>query len=259
MRWSLEHFIKDEVATESQLHRAIQVSYLFLMHAPNRYVPHFIALSAMPPFVQGNDTFLNSARLSSVFAFPLSGWALFLLRWADFEHRYFAKMEFTGVVKGMKDFYWDIRPKPEYGTLELRVCDTQLAVERAAALACYLQALCKYLLERNEPDPAEDEYVVYNYNRLQACRFGLDGTLVHPKSYEQITFCENILTTIRRIQPHSNALDCAPTLEHIYRTAHEGSDASYLRREHAQRGCVEGPVDSALQQFRDSKPLHFPA
>ena len=91
-------------------------------------------------------------------------------------------MERTGIVKSMKDFYWDIRPKPEYGTIELRVCDTPLTVERAAALAGYLQALCRYLLDRAEPPPAEDDYLVYNYNRFQACRFGLDGVVVHPKT-----------------------------------------------------------------------------
>lgn len=224
---------------------------LFLLHALNRYVPHFIALSASSPFVQGNDTLFNSARLNSVFAFPLSGRAPFLLRWEDFEHQYFAKMEHTGVVKSMKDFYWDIRPKPEYGTIELRVCDTPLSVERAAALACYLQALCKYLLERNEPDPAEDDYLVYNYNRFQACRFGLDGTIVHPKSYEQISLREDILTSIRHIQTQADALGCTAALEHIYQTVHEGSDASYLRREYVERGSVEGMVDSALQRFRN--------
>jgi carboxylate-amine ligase len=226
---------------------------LFLLHALNRYVPHFIALSASSPFVQGNDTLFNSARLNSVFAFPLSGRAPFLLRWEDFEHQYFAKMEHTGVVKSMKDFYWDIRPKPEYGTIELRVCDTPLTIERAAALACYLQALCKYLLERNEPDPVEDDYLVYNYNRFQACRFGLDGTVVHPKSYEQISLREDILATLRRIGPQADALDCETALEHIYRTVHEGSDASYLRREYVERGSVEGMVDSALRRFRGNE------
>jgi carboxylate-amine ligase len=73
------------------------------------------------------------------------------------------------------------------------VCDTPLTVERAAGLACYLQALCKYLLERNEPNPAEDDYLVYNYNRFQACRFGLDGTIVHPKSYEQMPLRKDTL------------------------------------------------------------------
>ena len=43
---------------------------------------------------------------------------------------------------------------PEYGTIELRVCDTPLTVERAAALACYLQCICRHLLQRDEPPPA---------------------------------------------------------------------------------------------------------
>ncbi len=97
---------------------------LYLLHALNGYVPHFIALSASSPFFQGVDTLFDSARLNSVFAFPLSGRAPFLLKWPEFEHGYFAKMEKTGIVKSMKDFYWDIRPKPEFGTIELRVCDT---------------------------------------------------------------------------------------------------------------------------------------
>jgi glutamate---cysteine ligase / carboxylate-amine ligase len=108
---------------------------LFLLHSLNRYVPHFIALSASSPFFQGSDPPFNSARLNSVFAFSLGGRAPFLLRWVDFESEYFAKMETMGIVKSMKDFYWDIRPKPEYGTIELRACDTPLTVERAAALA----------------------------------------------------------------------------------------------------------------------------
>ncbi|MEY2875542.1 MAG: hypothetical protein RLZZ373_2913, partial [Pseudomonadota bacterium] len=51
---------------------------LWLLHALSRYVPHFIALSASSPFVQGHDTGFDSARLNSVFAFPLSGRAPFV-------------------------------------------------------------------------------------------------------------------------------------------------------------------------------------
>jgi glutamate---cysteine ligase / carboxylate-amine ligase len=232
---------------------------MFLLHALNRYVPHFIALSASSPFVQGKDTLFNSARLNSVFAFPLSGRAPFLPRWEEFAQRYFAKMEHTGVVKSMKDFYWDIRPKPEYGTIELRVCDTPLSVERAAALACYLQSLCRYLLKGNEPDPAEDDYLVYNYNRFQACRFGLDGTVVHPKTYEQLSLREDILATVRRVLEHARALDCLPAIEHVERITHLGGDASFLRRQFVEVGSVEGMVDASLQRFRQAEPANFPA
>jgi glutamate---cysteine ligase / carboxylate-amine ligase len=229
---------------------------LFLLHALNRYVPHFIALSASSPFVQGKDTLFNSARLNSVFAFPLSGRAPFMLTWKDFEQKYFAKMEHTGVVKSMKDFYWDIRPKPEYGTIELRVCDTPLSVERAAGLACYLQGLCRHLLEREEPPPAEDDYLVYNYNRFQACRFGLDGTLVHPVAYEQISLREDILRTLRRISRHADVLDGGAALDCIEGICRDGNDAAYLRHEFDLSGSVQGIVDASLQKFRQPERAH---
>lgn len=224
---------------------------LFLLHSLSRYVPHFIALSASSPFVQGSDTLFNSARLNSVFAFPLSGRAPFLLRWDDFVNDYFEKMAHTGIVTSMKDFYWDIRPKPEFGTIELRVCDTPLSVERAAALACYLQALCRHLLQRSEPAPVEDDYLVYNYNRFQACRFGLDGAIVHPKTYETLSLREDILATLRTMEPHAEALGSLPALAHLQQAMGTGGDAHYLRQQYAERGSAEGMVDAAIRRFRE--------
>jgi carboxylate-amine ligase len=223
---------------------------LYLLHALNRYVPHFIALSASSPFLQGADTAFQSARLNSVFAFPLSGRAPFLLSWDAFAEDYFERMAGTGIVNSMKDFYWDLRPKPEYGTIELRVCDTPLSVERAAALACYLQALCRYLLAGNEPAPLEDDYLVYNYNRFQACRFGLDGTLVHPQRHEQVVLRDDILATLSRLEPHFEALGSVAALDLLRREAKGGSDADYLRGAWNAGGSREAVVDAALRRFR---------
>jgi carboxylate-amine ligase len=159
-------------------------------------------------------------------------------------------MERTGVVKSMKDFYWDIRPKPEYGTIELRVCDTPLTVDRAAALAGYLQALCSYLLDESEPAPSESDYLVYTYNRFQACRFGLDGTLVHPKTYDPLPLRDDIVNTLRKVERHAKVMRAGGALEHLHRVAQEGSDASLLRRKHAEFGSAEGMVDAAIDLFR---------
>ncbi len=223
---------------------------MFLLHSLNRYIPHFIALSASSPFVQGHDSLFDSARLNSVFAFPMSGRAPFTLRWDEFANVYFAKMERTGIIKSMKDFYWDIRPKPEYGTIELRVCDTPLTVERAAALAGYLQALCRHLLERREETPAEDDYLVYNFNRFQACRFGLDGEITNPKTYETMSLREDILTTLRKMERHGEALGSLGALRHLSGVAQDASDATILRREYEMQGSAEGMVNAAIGRFR---------
>ena len=225
---------------------------LYLLHALNRYVPHFIALSASSPFFQATDTLFNSSRLNSVFAFPLSGRAPFTLRWADFEAGYFARMESTGVVASMKDFYWDIRPKPEYGTIELRVCDTPLDVDRAAALAAYLQALCGDLLAGEPAAVSEDDYLVYTFNRFQACRFGLDGALVDPRTHESRSLREDVLATLRRVEPQARELGSLQALDTLYEVAHKGSDASFLREAFADCGTLEGVVDAALARFRSA-------
>ncbi|WP_020651955.1 YbdK family carboxylate-amine ligase [Massilia niastensis] len=228
---------------------------LYLLHALGRYIPHFIALSASSPFVQGHDSLFESARLNSVFAFPMSGRAPFVLSWAEFNEVFFAKMERTGVIKSMKDFYWDLRPKPEYGTIELRVCDTPLTVERAAALAGYLQALCRHLLARGEEAPVEDDYLVYNYNRFQACRFGLEGTITHPKTYENIPLREDILATLEKMLPHAEALGSVDALRHLNAAVNEGSDATLLRRYFERDGSVESMVNAAIARFRGERRM----
>lgn len=204
-------------------------SALFLLHAMSRYIPHFIALSASSPFVQGVDTGFCSARLNSVFAFPLSGRAPFTLDWQEFKD-YFLKMSNMGIVRSMKDFYWDIRPKPNFGTIEIRVMDTPLSLRRAAAIAAYAQALARYLWLEKPEIPCEDDYLVYNFNRFQACRFGLSGTHVDPKTGKRSTIQQDIVTTLDRLAPHADALEASEALEAVRSiTLKQQSDAAWLR------------------------------
>jgi carboxylate-amine ligase len=224
---------------------------LWLLHALSRYVPHFIALAASSPYVQGEDTGFHSARLNSVFAFPLSGRAPFVLTWEGFG-QFFDKMTSTGVVQSMKDFYWDIRPKPEFGTIELRVCDTPLQVDKAAALACYLQSLCRHLREERPFEPAEDDYLVYTFNRFQACRFGLDGEIVDPKTKQRSKLRDDIIRTLARIEPHALDLQALDACNLIRESLTDGNDAAWLRAQ--RRGQVPMPavVEAAAARWMRS-------
>lgn len=224
---------------------------LWLLHALSRYVPHFIALSASSPFVQGQDTGFDSARLNSVFAFPLSGRAPFVRSWEEFGG-YFDKMAATGVVKSMKDFYWDIRPKPEYGTIELRVCDTPLTVEKAAALACYLQAICRYLIEERPFEPVEDDYLVYTYNRFQACRFGLQGDIVNPQTKERGKLRDDIVRTLARVETHAVDLKSWEACQLLRESLGEGNDAQWLRRQRGVDVPLSEVVEAAARRWSSS-------
>ena len=204
---------------------------LYVMHGLSRYVPHFIALSASSPFVQGNDSGFQSARLNSVFAFPLSGRAPFVETWADFE-AFFQKMTATGVVKSMKDFYWDVRPKPEYGTVEVRVMDTPLSVGHAARIAAYIQSVARYLIIERPFQPVDDDYLVYTFNRFQACRFGYAGTYVDPRTHEHRSIAEELLESFVRIEQHAVELGADEACRALRDDVIAGrNDATQLRSE----------------------------
>jgi carboxylate-amine ligase len=139
-------------------------------------------------------------------------------------------MVHTGVVNSMKDFYWDIRPKPGFGTIEVRVMDTPLSVDRAAAIACYIQTLARHLLLDKPITPQEDDYLVYTFNRFEACRFGLAGTCINPQTGERKTISEDILETLDLIAPHAEALGSGNALAEIGAIARgQVNDATWLR------------------------------
>jgi len=223
---------------------------LYTLHCLSRYIPHFIALAASSPFVQGQDTAFDSARLNSVFAFPLSGRAPCVLGWDEFG-QYFDKMTRTGVVKSMKDFYWDIRPKPEYGTIEVRVFDTPLTVERAAALAGLVQSLAAWFQRERPFQPVEDDYLVYSYNRFQACRFGLEAVYVEPASGRHLPLREHLLASFDRIAGH--AADCAASdaLALLRADVEAGrNDARWLRERQARERLLGEVIRQAALRFR---------
>jgi carboxylate-amine ligase len=223
---------------------------LLMLHRMSRYIPHFIALSASSPFVQGQDTRFDSARLNSVFAFPMSGRAPFTLAWDEFAH-FFAKTTRTGVVKSMKDFYWDIRPKPEYGTIEIRVFDTPLTIARAVALAGFVQCLASWFLHEQPFLPEEDDYMVYTYNRFQACRFGLDAVYVEPSTGEHLPLREHIVQTLRCLAGHGQRLGAEAGLRLLEDSAAaDRNDARWLREKHARERLLAEVVRQGAARFR---------
>ena len=153
----------------------------------------------------------------------------------------------------MKDFYWDIRPKPEFGTIEIRVFDTPLTVERAAALAGYVQSLAAWFLQEQPFTPTEDDYLVYTYNRFQACRFGLDAVYVDPASGEHMPLRDHILhdDDAARMAQRGAQRHGRQVLGEL-RTSVEANrnDARWLREKQGKERLLAEVVRQAALRFR---------
>ena len=222
------------------------------------YIPHFIALSAASPFAQGEDTAFETSRLHAVAMFPLSGHMPRLKDWNDF-NTYFGEMQSYGIVESIKDFYWDIRPKPEYGTVEVRIFDTPLTVEMAAALGALVQTLAVHLLnsdaEKAKPVGDLASTRVYGYNRFQACRFGFDAQIANPvadpHTKQSYRLGENLLELLARLMPVAAQMGTVrPLLMLQELTMAQQNGASWMRAMQAQTGDMRETVIQQAELFR---------
>lgn len=229
---------------------------LYLCHAFARYIPHFIALSASSPFQLSVDTSFDCSRLTAISAFPLSGTPPWLLTWSEFLN-YYNELSTLGVVNSMKDFYWDIRPKPEFGTVELRICDTPLTVQKAAELAAFAQTLAAYLLHERPP-LSRAIYLTYLVNRFRSARYGLHAEYIDPIKQQTFPLADDIIRTCETLQPYAEGLQSVSALESIVRYSKtRRNDATWLREQYTGPESLDDVVRNQCQLWMDSDAHTF--
>jgi carboxylate-amine ligase len=123
-------------------------------------------------------------------------------------------------------------------------------VEKAAVLAAYAQALCRWLLVERPNRISEEAYLAYTYNRFQACRFGLEGEVVDPIAGVRRSIAEDVAATLEAVEVHARELECAAPLKLLERTAREGNDARWMREAFADGGSLSDLVWLQGERFR---------
>ncbi len=222
---------------------------IWLTQALGVYVPAFIALSASSPFVDGVDSFFQSARLNAVSAFPLSGQCPPLASWADFVD-HFSFLQACGIAQSIKDLYWDVRPKPEFGTVEIRVCDTPLTIEQAAALAALAQSLARWLLRTRPELQTAKQLHVARYNKFQACRYGMAAMTSDPIALGQRPMKEILAALFETLADDARELGCEHWLKALgHGIADEAGDAAWLRAKQQEHGNLNDVVREATERL----------
>lgn len=211
--------------------------------------PLFIALSGNSPCWQGEVSGFCSSRSNVVGAFPMSGIQPAEFRsWQDFR-AYFDRLAGFGIVNSIKDFYWDVRPKPEYGTIELRVLDTPLRPVYAAALACYARELCLEWADQPGSWPANDSRELYTWNRFNAARDGVDASWIDPETALARPVAEVIRADLERLERRSRDPDFAKARAVIEELMRDGGQAGLLKRHLAAGGGMNDLARFASEIF----------
>ena len=150
------------------------------------WLPLTLALSANSPYLAGEETGMLSARAEVLALLPRSGAPPAFHSYADWES-FVERMVASGVAASTTAFWWDVRPHPAFGTLEIRVPDQPTELERTRELVHLLHTLAAWALdaEPREMDPAARG--VYAQNRWAAARFGPRAELIHPDRFEAVS------------------------------------------------------------------------
>jgi carboxylate-amine ligase len=191
------------------------------------HLPVLLALSANSPFWRADATGLASTRTPIFRAFPRVGIPPTYDGWADYEQ----KIEFMCASRVIEDYtylWYDVRPHPNLGTVEIRVMDVQTRVEHSLALAALIQAMVKELAEHFEAGKQLTRYPhqMVDENKWLAARHGLDGELVDLPSRERVQTRELARRLLDRLRPHAEQLGSAAELAGVEDLLARGNGAA---------------------------------
>ena len=206
-----------------------------------RHVPLVIALSGNSPFWRGSDTRLSSTRIKVFEIFPRSGLPPAFRDWQEFE-RHVETLVASGSIPDYSWCWWDVRPHPEFGTVELRSPDVQSDLSYTLALAALTQCLVATADERDPENP-----LLTDENKWLATRHGLDATFYDFTDGKKIEARALARRLVEELRPVSQDLGCEAELEGILEITVRGAGAEMQRAVYEKRGSLEDVVDHLVE------------
>jgi carboxylate-amine ligase len=170
------------------------------------WLPLVLALSANSPYLAGEETGMLSIRAEVLGFLPRAGAPPAVHSYVEWE-AFIERMVATGLARTYTSFWWDVRPHPQFGTLEIRAPDQPTSLERTRAFVHLLRDLCAWALEQPARAFEPAERGVYEQNRWAASRFGPHGKLIHPDRAEALSVPE-LLAELPVQAPDFDGLAC---------------------------------------------------
>ncbi len=191
------------------------------------HMPILLGLSANSPFWRADATGLASTRTLIFRAFPRVGIPPTYRDWEDYEKRV-DFMVHSGVIEDYTFLWHDVRPHPNFGTVEIRVMDSQTRIEHTLGLAAMVQGLVKELSETFEAGKQLSRYPfeMLDENKWLAARHGLEGELVDLPNWDRVPARDLARRLIDRMREHCADLGSLDDLEAVEDLLERGSGAA---------------------------------
>src|SRR5688572_9540677 len=224
----------------------------FFMH----FLPHILALSGSSPFWQGKYTGLSSCRPTTYEALPTAGMPYLVKDWKGFQSLYHFLTKANSITS-MKDIWWDLRPSPEYGTLELRFCDEPATLYEAAGIISFVHLLAHWFSEHEEEwttSHAQLKQWIFRENKWRAIRYGLDADIIVSSHGKTKSLRKDILRWVDILEPYAQKLNNVAYLSRINEIVAKGNSACRQHRVFQNTNDVEAVVRHNVKEFEEGIP-----
>ncbi len=222
-----------------------------LSNALTTYIPHLLALSASSPFIDFEDTGLASARSKIFEGMPTAGLPFRLANYGEFQ-AFMNTLIRARAIKTIREIWWDIRPHPDFGTIEIRVCDVPSTLSEVCALTALIQSLVVCLGSAYD----DGNYVnilrawIVRENKWRAVRHGLDADIITDNRGGHAPLRDEIASLVEQVTPFAETLGCLAELGDVQRILDGGASYERQRRVHAETGSLEAIVRSLSEEMR---------
>jgi len=228
-----------------------------IVNALTSYIPHLLALSASSPFWIGTDTGLASARSKVFEGLPTAGLPYQLGGWDQFES-YMETLITSHTIESIREVWWDIRPHPNFGTVEVRIFDGMPTLAEVGTMAAIAQCLVEQFdkeLDKGYQLPTPKGWVVRE-NKWRAARYGLSADIIVDEQGRTMPAREALAELVTDLTPTAVRLGCLGELHRVADIVEKG--ASYERQRavaEENNGDLRAVVDSLLGEMRTGTPL----
>ncbi|MBA4697116.1 MAG: YbdK family carboxylate-amine ligase [Legionella sp.] len=219
------------------------------------FLPHLLALSSSSPFWQGIDTGLASCRPTTYESLPTAGHPYHVRNWQEFEQLY-KSLVACHSIESIRDLWWDLRPSPGFGTLEIRVCDGAATLKEALAIVAFVHALGHWFKDNGSwlENVAYPPYWLSRENKWRAIRYGLDAELVINTDGKIKTLREDLREWLSKLEPYVAQLNYKPYFEELTSLLQSGTSAERQRAVFHKTQSLQAVVQHNVKEFFSQAP-----
>ena len=222
---------------------------IHLMNAARYFLPHILALSTNSPFWLGMDTGLKSYRCKVFDKFPRTNIPDYFQSWGEYE-TFINLLVHTGCIDNAKKIWWDIRPHPNFPTLEFRICDIPMRVDETLAIAALIQATVAKLYKLHSANQSFRLYrrALIMENKWRALRYGIDGKLIDFGKSIEVPLRDLIYEYLHFIDDVVDELGSRNEINYIHKMLENGTGADRQLRVFHETGDLVKVVDYIISE-----------